>query len=147
MDTQHVRVVNSEDKCKELKLVVYGLYNLMVKSMISACITWVILKIRRRKNQQKNKNQKNKTPSVTLSIVIDWSITHLLSLGTSFLPKLEHKGINQEDHRSPKMLRFFKLLIFHRTVSKSPMIFSTNVRTSMGEKAQWPNLPGYFSIS
>lgn len=71
MDTQHVRVVNSEDKCKELKLVVYGLYNLMVKSMISACITWVILKIRRRKNQQKNKNQKNKTPSVTLSIVID----------------------------------------------------------------------------
>lgn len=71
MDTQHVRVVNSEDKHKELKLVVYGLYNLMVKKMISACITWVILKIRRRKNQQKNKNQKTKTPSVTLSIVID----------------------------------------------------------------------------
>lgn len=51
MDTQHMRVVNSEDKSKELKLVVYGLHNLMFKKIINACISCVILKIRRSKNQ------------------------------------------------------------------------------------------------
>lgn len=51
VDTQHMRVVNSEDKSKELKLVVYGLYNLMFKKIINACISCVILKIRRSKNQ------------------------------------------------------------------------------------------------
>lgn len=36
-------------KSNGLKSVVYGLYNVMFKKIINSCITWVILKIKKKK--------------------------------------------------------------------------------------------------
>lgn len=52
ISTQLTRVIISEDKGKELKLRVNGLYNVTFKKIMNTCIIWVVKTFKRRRENQ-----------------------------------------------------------------------------------------------